>query len=230
MRPPARGRAPRHRDGADAARGRGHAALQRGHALARRGARAALRHMGASPRRHLRSCRGVARARGAGAPAPPHQSPRYLRRLRAGPPRRTSSSWSGSRRPSPEAATGAAWSCAVSGASRTRSCWTSRGARCRTPRSRRPVRFLPVWDATLLVHAPPHRHPARALRPEVFNTKTPQSVPTFTVDGQVAGPGARRRAKCSSSRRAAAEGGPPRGRRGGASGWHSSSHERTIAP
>jgi Winged helix DNA-binding domain len=50
-----------------------------------------------------------------------------------------------------------------------------------------PVRFLPTWDATLLVHARrtqilPERH-----RPRVFDTKTPHSVPTFTVDGQVAG-------------------------------------------
>jgi hypothetical protein len=50
-----------------------------------------------------------------------------------------------------------------------------------------PVRFLPTWDATLLVHARrtgilPEEH-----RPRVFNTKTPQSVPTFLVDGAVAG-------------------------------------------
>ncbi len=50
-----------------------------------------------------------------------------------------------------------------------------------------PVRFLPVWDATLLVHARralilPEEHRAR-----VFNTKTPHSVNTFLVDGQVAG-------------------------------------------
>jgi hypothetical protein len=50
-----------------------------------------------------------------------------------------------------------------------------------------PVRFLPTWDATLLVHARrtqllPERHRAR-----VFNTKTPNSVGTFLVDGQVAG-------------------------------------------
>src|SRR5437016_4640129 len=50
-----------------------------------------------------------------------------------------------------------------------------------------PVRFLPVWDATLLVHARrtgilPERYRAR-----VFNTKTPHSVNTFLVDGQVAG-------------------------------------------
>jgi hypothetical protein len=50
-----------------------------------------------------------------------------------------------------------------------------------------PVRFLPTWDATLLVHARetgilPEEH-----RAKVFSTKTPQSVPTFTVDGAVAG-------------------------------------------
>ena len=50
-----------------------------------------------------------------------------------------------------------------------------------------PVRFLPVWDATLLVHARrtgilPERHRSR-----VFNVRTPQSVKTFLVDGQVAG-------------------------------------------
>jgi hypothetical protein len=50
-----------------------------------------------------------------------------------------------------------------------------------------PVRFLPSWDATLLVHARrtgilPDEH-----RPKVFNTRTPQSVATFLVDGAVAG-------------------------------------------
>jgi hypothetical protein len=50
-----------------------------------------------------------------------------------------------------------------------------------------PVRFLPVWDATLLVHARrtgilPERHRSR-----VFNVKTPHSVNTFLVDGHVAG-------------------------------------------
>jgi hypothetical protein len=50
-----------------------------------------------------------------------------------------------------------------------------------------PVRFLPVWDATLLVHARskailPEKH-----RPRIFNTKTPHSVNTFLVDGEVAG-------------------------------------------
>jgi hypothetical protein len=50
-----------------------------------------------------------------------------------------------------------------------------------------PARFLPTWDATLLVHARrtgilPEEHRAR-----VFNTKAPQSVATFLVDGVVAG-------------------------------------------
>jgi Winged helix DNA-binding domain len=55
------------------------------------------------------------------------------------------------------------------------------------PEAPAPVRFLPSFDATLLVHARrtgilPEEH-----RPKVFNTRTPQSVPTFLVDGRVAG-------------------------------------------
>lgn len=50
-----------------------------------------------------------------------------------------------------------------------------------------PVRFLPTWDASLLVHARragilPEEH-----RAKVFNTKMPQSIGTFLVDGAVAG-------------------------------------------
>jgi hypothetical protein len=50
-----------------------------------------------------------------------------------------------------------------------------------------PVRFLPTWDAALLVHARraailPERYRAR-----VFQVRTPHSVPTFLVDGAVAG-------------------------------------------
>jgi winged helix DNA-binding protein len=50
-----------------------------------------------------------------------------------------------------------------------------------------PVRFLPTWDATLLVHARRTQILPERFRPLVFSTKTPQSVPTFLVDGQVAG-------------------------------------------
>ena len=55
------------------------------------------------------------------------------------------------------------------------------------PETPAPVRLLPVWDATLLVHARrtgilPEEH-----RSKVFNVKTPQSVNTFLVDGEVAG-------------------------------------------
>ena len=50
-----------------------------------------------------------------------------------------------------------------------------------------PPRFLPTWDATLLAHCRrtqilPERH-----RPRIFHTKTPHSLPTFLVDGAVAG-------------------------------------------
>jgi hypothetical protein len=61
------------------------------------------------------------------------------------------------------------------------------GAPLPKPDTKAPVRFLPTWDATLLVHARrtlilPERH-----RPLIFNVKMPFSVPTFLVDGAVAG-------------------------------------------
>jgi len=50
-----------------------------------------------------------------------------------------------------------------------------------------PVRFLPHWDANLLVHARrtglvPERH-----RPRIFSTRNPFSVGVYLVDGVVAG-------------------------------------------
>ncbi|MGD9527539.1 winged helix DNA-binding domain-containing protein [Pseudonocardia sp.] len=50
-----------------------------------------------------------------------------------------------------------------------------------------PPRFLPTWDATLLVHARRAQVLPEAYRSRVFATTMPQSVPTFLVDGQVAG-------------------------------------------
>ena len=50
-----------------------------------------------------------------------------------------------------------------------------------------PVRFVPTWDATLLVHARRTQILPEEHRPRIFNTKMPQSVPTFLVDGAVAG-------------------------------------------
>jgi hypothetical protein len=50
-----------------------------------------------------------------------------------------------------------------------------------------PVRFLPTWDATLLVHARRTQILPERYRPFVFSTKTPQSISTFLVDGRVAG-------------------------------------------
>lgn len=50
-----------------------------------------------------------------------------------------------------------------------------------------PPRFLPVWDATLLVHARRTQILPEEYRPLVFNIKTPQSANTFLLDGQVAG-------------------------------------------
>lgn len=50
-----------------------------------------------------------------------------------------------------------------------------------------PVRFLPTWDATLLVHARRTGVLPDRYRPLIFSTKNPPSVPTFLVDGAVAG-------------------------------------------
>jgi hypothetical protein len=55
------------------------------------------------------------------------------------------------------------------------------------PATPSPVRFLPTWDATLLVHARRTQILPERYRPRIFHTKTPHSVPTFLVDGQVAG-------------------------------------------
>lgn len=50
-----------------------------------------------------------------------------------------------------------------------------------------PARLLPTWEATLLVHARRTQILPEQYRPLVFSTKTPHSVPTFLVDGAVAG-------------------------------------------
>ncbi len=55
------------------------------------------------------------------------------------------------------------------------------------PQTPAPVRFLPVWDATLLVHARRTQILPEEFRSRVFDTKTPHSVNTFLVNGSVAG-------------------------------------------
>lgn len=50
-----------------------------------------------------------------------------------------------------------------------------------------PVRFLPTWDAILLVHAGRTAVLAERHRPILFNSKVPPSLATFMVDGAVAG-------------------------------------------
>jgi DNA glycosylase AlkZ-like len=60
-------------------------------------------------------------------------------------------------------------------------------ARLPDPETPAPPRFIGTWDAMLLTHARrtgvlPEEH-----RPKVFNTRTPQSMPTFMVDGRIAG-------------------------------------------
>jgi hypothetical protein len=50
-----------------------------------------------------------------------------------------------------------------------------------------PVRFLPTWDAILLVHARRAAVLDEAYRKIIFRTTAPGSFPTFLVDGRVAG-------------------------------------------
>ena len=50
-----------------------------------------------------------------------------------------------------------------------------------------PVRFLPHWDATLLVHARRTGILPEPFRPRIFSSRTPFSVGTYLVDGAVAG-------------------------------------------
>jgi len=50
-----------------------------------------------------------------------------------------------------------------------------------------PPRYIPTFDATLLVHARRTQILPEEYRPRIFNTKTPHSKPTFLVDGAVAG-------------------------------------------
>ncbi len=61
------------------------------------------------------------------------------------------------------------------------------GAVLPDPDTPAPVRFLPTWDATLLTHARPTGILPEQYRPLVFTSRTPGSVPTFLVDGEVAG-------------------------------------------
>ena len=50
-----------------------------------------------------------------------------------------------------------------------------------------PIRLLPTWDATLLVHCRRARILPEEYRPLVFSIKVPHSVATILVDGAVAG-------------------------------------------
>jgi len=61
------------------------------------------------------------------------------------------------------------------------------GAPLPHPDTPAPVRFLPTWDATLLVHARRTQILPEAYRTRIFGTKTPHSIGTFLVDGVVAG-------------------------------------------
>jgi hypothetical protein len=61
------------------------------------------------------------------------------------------------------------------------------GARLPREDATAPVRFLPHWDANLLVHARRTGVLPEAHRPRVFSTKNPFSVGVYLVDGRAAG-------------------------------------------
>ncbi len=61
------------------------------------------------------------------------------------------------------------------------------GAPLPDPDTPAPPRFIPTWDASLLVHARRTGFLPEEHRPKIFNTKAPQSFPTFLVDGAVTG-------------------------------------------
>ena len=67
------------------------------------------------------------------------------------------------------------------------------------------MRFLGTWDAALLVHARRAQILPEEHRAKIFNTKMPQSIGTYLVDGAVAGtwkPGRDRSRPSTASRRA----------------------------
>ena len=55
------------------------------------------------------------------------------------------------------------------------------------PETPAPPRFLPTWDATLLVHARRTGLLPEEYRPRLFSIRNPHSNPTFLIDGAVAG-------------------------------------------
>ena len=55
------------------------------------------------------------------------------------------------------------------------------------PDASAPVRYLPTWDASLLVHCRHARVLPEEYRPRIFTSKSPHSFGTFLVDGSVAG-------------------------------------------
>jgi Winged helix DNA-binding domain len=61
------------------------------------------------------------------------------------------------------------------------------GAPLPDPETPAPVRFLPHWDAGLLVHARRTGLLPEGHRSRVFSTRTPFSIGTYLVDGRVAG-------------------------------------------
>ena len=172
---------------------------QRDRAVGRPRARAAVGHVGAPPRRPVRGRRGLDRPAAGRRQTPPSTSSAATWPASGPASRKDVASFTGLalQRGRPPCSTGS--SCARFGGRR---CSTSRARRCRTPTTPAPVRFLPTWDATLLVHARRARMLPEEHRPRIFSIKTPHSFPTFLVDGAVAGTWRYERRRIGSSRSA----------------------------
>ena len=180
------------RDADDHAQGarcaRRQAARARRRPVDRPRARAAVRHLGAPPRRPLRGRGGLARpaaaarARGRGGAA------RRAAISRASVPRRARTS-----SPTPASRSArwrprcSAWRCGRSASEAGDELLDVPRAPLPDPDTPAPVRFLPTWDATLLVHARRARILPEEHRPKIFHVRNPHSLPTFLVDGAVAG-------------------------------------------
>ena len=158
-------------------------------AVGRPRARAAVGHVGAPPGRPARAGRGL------GRPAPTPPRPRGSR-ISSGPtcarsvrrPGATSRRGPASRSPTAKAARRRASTLrAYRDEDGRQLVDLPEASRCPIADTPAPVRFLPHWDANLLVHARRTGLLPEAFRPRVFSTKNPFSVGTYLVDGSVAG-------------------------------------------
>ncbi len=156
-------------------------------AVARARSGSSVGHVGEAPRASLPDRRALGRTGGRRAGAKRSSTSSVATSARS-VPRRAPTSRSGRACASPTSHLhSSACRYGAFATSRVASCSTCRARRCRIPETPAPVRFLPTWDAMLLVHARRAGVLPEEYRPRIFSTKMPQSIGTFLVDGAVAG-------------------------------------------